>query len=53
MENPATWGRAELTVKAALKSHDEAVAKGIVGLSVFRTITDALREEGLLVEEES
>ena len=52
MENPATWGRAERIVHEALKRQQEAVARGLVGLSQARTVTDALRAEGLLKEED-
>lgn len=51
MENPATWGRTERTVHEALSRWQNEVASGSVGLSSARTITDALRAEGLLKEE--
>lgn len=51
MENPATWGRAERVVSDAWTNWYDAHAKGVVGLSLPRTITDALRAEGLLKEE--
>jgi hypothetical protein len=51
MENPATWGKAERTIAAAKERWAAARNEGIVGLSLARTIADALRAEGLLVEE--
>lgn len=51
MENPATWGKAEHVVHRALVEAEEALDRGVIGLSKVRQITDALRREGLLVEE--
>jgi hypothetical protein len=50
MENPATWGEAEQIVCNAYISWHAANEEGHVGLSLPRTITDALREAGLLKE---
>jgi len=52
MENPATWTAAERVVHRALSRWQNEVASGVVGLSAARTITDALRAEGLLKEED-
>lgn len=52
MENPATWGKAEKVVFAALHEAEIARLKGVYGLSTTRQITDALRKAGLLREEE-
>ena len=52
MENPASWGRAELATDRAIRAHGRAQDAGIVGRSLVRAITDELRNEGLLVEEE-
>ena len=55
MENPATWGEAELVVRRELDSFFANQEKKItdpskimVGLSLERRITDALRTAGLL-----
>lgn len=57
MENPATWGLAENTVRDVLAEFFENKAKPITdeskticGLSLERQITDALRKTGLLKE---
>jgi hypothetical protein len=54
MENPATWGKAEHIVDGVLESHFEAMTSAdlVTGPSLTRRITDALRAEGLLREEE-
>lgn len=54
MENPATWGRAERIVNNVLDSYavDQVRPeehRTVIGLSVERQITDALRAEGLLL----
>lgn len=51
MENPATWGPAEHVVQEALDKAADAYTKKMVGLSTTRQITDALRREGLLVDD--
>lgn len=55
MENPATWGPAERVVNDVIRRrHTEALRGGVlVGLSLERQITDALRDEGLLEPAES
>jgi hypothetical protein len=52
MENPATWGTAERIVSDVLSRHDANMRSPspVIGLSVVRQITDALREAGLLSE---
>jgi hypothetical protein len=52
MENPATWGRAERVVSDALEAALKARDEGYVGFSTPRQITDALRREGLLKEDD-
>lgn len=52
MENPATWGPAEHVVRRALEEAERQRQAGVVGLSTVRLITDSLREEGLLEEED-
>ena len=54
-ENPATWGRAEHIVNKVLDdhfTHSHRVIAGeeepVIGLSLVRQITDALREASLL-----
>lgn len=54
-ENPATWGRAEHIVNKVLRdhyAHSHKVIAGkeepVIGLSLVRKITDALREADLL-----
>lgn len=49
-ENPASWGEAEHVIRDAIDRHHENMAQGIIGVSIVRTITDALREAGLLTE---
>ncbi len=56
MENPSTWGEAERIVSDVLYEsarHQAAVRLGteepIIGLSIARQITDALRKAGLLL----
>jgi len=52
-ENPATWGQAERIVARVLNAHEENEARPpderVIGLSVVRQVTDALREAGLLI----
>lgn len=48
MENPATHGEAERIVVKVLDEHFANQEKAIIGLSLERQITDALREAGLL-----
>lgn len=43
-----TWGKAEQVVSAAISRHRQDVTDGVIGLSLARKITDALRAEGLL-----
>lgn len=49
-ENPATWGPAERAVNEALDDYYEAMRSNpdLVGLSIVRQITDALRKAGEL-----
>ncbi len=49
MENPATWGEAEHIVSRVIVAYEQRDPH-IVGLSLTRQITDALREAGLLVD---
>ena len=49
MENPATWGPVEHAINEAIAEH-RARDKEVIGLSLVRTIADALRAKGLLVE---
>jgi hypothetical protein len=51
MENPATHGPAEKTVRKVLDAWWALQPPLHAGLSLERQITDALREEGLLLEE--
>lgn len=50
MENPGTWGPAERAVAGAIGDWEQACLKGIIGPSLTRRITDALRKAGLLKE---
>jgi len=52
MENPMTWKKPEHVVSKAIEEHGKAVEAELFGLSLIRTITDALRKEGLLKEDE-
>jgi hypothetical protein len=59
MENPATWGQAERIVDRVLTdffTNQEKLitdpTKIVFGRSLERQVTDALREAGLLIEEE-
>ena len=51
-ENPATWGEAEHVVADALHDHDANMRSPdpVIGVSVVRRITDALRDAGLLAD---
>lgn len=55
MENPATWGHAERVVNEVIRDHrrntERPPMERTIGLSLTRQIIDALRREGLLVEE--
>lgn len=51
MENPKTWGPAEHVVQEALDKAMDGFIKKQAGLSTTRQITDALRREGLLVDD--
>lgn len=50
MENPNGWGKAEKIIHLAYAEWYTAKASGVVGLSLPRSIADALRAEGLLNE---
>lgn len=50
MENPQTWGPAERLINTVIVQHAYAQADGCCGLSLERKITDALRAEGLLLD---
>lgn len=59
MENPSTWGEAERIVQQVLddffanqKKRVTDPTKIMIGRSLPRHVTDALREAGLLKEEE-
>ncbi len=56
MENPATWGKAEKRIsevhQAWLENLHRPADERVAGLSLYRQITDALREAGLLKEGE-
>lgn len=52
MENPRTWKKTEKVVAEAIAKYRKQLLNKIVGLSEVRTITDALRREGLLNEDE-
>jgi hypothetical protein len=52
MENPATWGKAERIIHDTLhQAETYETGMPIRGLSRARQVADALRAEGLLVEE--
>lgn len=58
MEDPKSWGKAEHVVSAVIVNHErnraEAKAdpsKLQIGLSLTKQITNALRTEGLLVDD--
>lgn len=48
MENPRTWGPAERVVNETWIDWEVDRANGVIGLSLARRITDALRAAGLL-----
>ncbi len=48
MENPASWGEAEKTVDQAIENAYHNRKTGLIGLSLTRQVTDALRAAGLL-----
>lgn len=48
MENPATWKRAELIIRDAYNHWVYADSHGVIGLSLAGTIAQALRDNGLL-----
>jgi hypothetical protein len=50
MENPDTWGEAERIVSTAYLEWAADRDKGVIGLSLTRRVTDALRKAGLLKE---
>lgn len=55
MENPATWGEAEHIVNKVLHERQadrqKPIEEQVIGLSLVRQITDALRQAGLLARE--
>jgi hypothetical protein len=51
MENPSTWGEAEKIVNDAYSQWCEDMERRLIGLSLARRITDALRDAGLLSPE--
>ena len=52
MENPAGWTEVERTIDAALTQYEKDNDIGVYGLSLVRTISDALRAKNLLNEEQ-
>lgn len=48
MENPASWGEAEKIVDQAIDNAYHNRKLGLIGLSLTRQITDALKAAGLL-----
>lgn len=52
MENPATWGKAEQVVHDVRLKWEEDRENVVLGLSLERRITNALRQEGLLLNED-
>jgi hypothetical protein len=52
MENPATWGKAEKVIDQAHKDYWKARKDGVIGWSLIHTIAEALREAGLLRDED-
>ena len=52
MENPATWSEAEKVIDAALTAATRAQFAGKYGWSTAKQIAEALRQAGLLKEEE-
>lgn len=50
MENPASWGKTERVISEAIQEHAKDMAEHRMGLSLERTISDALRQAGLLKE---
>lgn len=55
MENPSTWTAAEHIVSAVLRedANNKAFGRILIGLSLERRLTDALRAAGLLVDPEA
>lgn len=53
VENPATWGKAEKIVNRVLRDHymNTKSDHPLIGLSLPRQITDALRNAGLLLDQ--
>ena len=56
MENPATWTRAERIVNKVIRRHAMEIQKPpdeqVIGLSLVRQITDALRRECFLRDDD-
>jgi hypothetical protein len=50
MENPGGWGKAEEIIHSTYADWYTQKTSGLGGLSLPRSIADALREAGLLVE---
>jgi hypothetical protein len=50
MENPAAWTEAEKIINKAYRDWWEACERGMVGTSLAKTVADALRNAGLLVD---
>ena len=50
MENPDRWGKAEEIIHSTYAEWYTQKTSGMVGLSLPRSIADALRAEGLLNE---
>lgn len=50
MENPSTWTPIEHTIHEAMVKADMDFVKNIIGKSVVRYISDALKEKGYLKE---
>jgi hypothetical protein len=48
VENPATWKQADKIVYQAMSGWYAAKEAGVVGLSITRSVTDALRKAGYL-----
>ena len=51
MENPRTWGPVEKTIHEAFKKWEQGTEQMLCGLSLEMTIANALREAGLVRED--
>lgn len=52
MENPATWNEIEKAIAEALNEHEDAMRRGVIGVSNVRTVFNKLAERGFIAKQQ-